>query len=740
MTAPADRAVPDDAALREVALTRDEYHQAFDLLDRAPNAVELGIIGGMWSEHCGYKHSRPLLRRFPGTGPQVLIGPGEENAGAVDIGDGLAIVMKVESHNHPSAVEPFQGAATGVGGILRDIFTMGARPIAILDSLRFGSLDDARSRFLANGVVGGIAWYGNCIGVPTVGGEIQVAPCYAGNPLVNAMCAGLIRHEDLTSAAASGPGNPLILVGTDTGRDGIHGATFASVEDPEASHRGVVQVGNPFMEKLLLEACLEALTTGGVAGLQDLGATGLTSATIEAAERGGCGVTIDVARVSQRADRMTPYEIMLSESQERMLVVAHAGREDEVRAVFTKWGLHSDVIGHVADGQDVHVTEGSVDVARLPVSMLVDAPTYEFPVERPAYLDDVQQLNVEDVPEPANLSETLLTMVASPNIASRRGVYRQYDHMVGTHTIGPPGGDAAVLRIKGTDRAIALCTDGNARHCYLDPFHGGAMAVAEAARNVSCTGAMPLAITNCLNFGSPEDPAVYYQLSRVIDGMTAACEALGTPVVSGNVSLYNESGDQAIWPTPVVGMLGLLEQANATCGIGFGAEGDIVGLLGDTPPELDGSEYLAVVHGQVAGAPTIDLEAELAVQTVLRDLIQAGLLASAHDCSDGGLAVAVAESAFAGGIGVDLEAGSPHERDDVTLFGEAPSRIVISATAEAWPDVEHLAAAAGVSVRELGRVGGDRLRLGRIDVALDEAHRAWDQGLDTALAGRQSNG
>ncbi len=594
MTSPTDPVAPDDAALRDVALTRHEYDLAFDILDRAPNAVELGIIGGMWSEHCGYQHSRPLLRRFPGTGPQVLVGPGQENAGAVDIGDGLAIVMKVESHNHPSAVEPFQGAATGVGGILRDIFTMGARPIAILDSLRFGSLSDARSRFLANGVVGGIAWYGNCVGVPTVGGEIGVAPCYSGNPLVNAMCAGLIRHEDLTSAAASGPGNPLILVGADTGRDGIHGATFASVEDPEASHRGVVQVGNPFMEKLLLEACLEALGTGGVAGLQDLGATGLTSAVIEAADRGGCGVTLDVARVSRRAVGMTPYEVMLSESQERMLVVAHAGREDAVRAIFTKWGLHSDVIGHVATGRDVCVTEGSVDVARLPVSMLVDAPTYAFPVERPAYLDDVQRLDVGEVPEPTDLSETFLALLGAPNVASRRGVYRQYDHMVGTHTIGPPGGDAAVLRIKGTDRAIALCTDGNSRHCYLDPFNGGAMAVAEAARNVSCTGATPLAITNCLNFGSPEDPAVYYQLARVIDGMTAACNAIGTPVISGNVSLYNESGDGAIWPTPVVGMLGLLEEADASCGIALGAEGNIVGLLGDTPPALDGSEYLAV--------------------------------------------------------------------------------------------------------------------------------------------------
>ena len=364
-----------------------------------------------------------------------------------------------------------------------------------------------------------------------------------------------------------------------------------------------------------------------------------------------------------------------------------------------------------------------------------------FPSSDPAYLDDVQQLDVEDVPEPANLSQTFLTMLASPNIASRRGVYRQYDHMVGTHTIGPPGGDAAVMRIKGTDRAIALCTDGNARHCYLEPFHGGAMAVAEAARNVSCTGATPLAITNCLNFGSPEDPAVYYQLARVIDGMTAACEALGTPVISGNVSLYNESGDQAIWPTPVVGMLGLLEQADASCGIGFGAHGDVVGLLGDAPAALDGSEYLAVVHGQVAGAPSIDLESELAVQTVLRDLIQTGLLVSAHDCSDGGLAVAVAESAYAGGIGVDLDTGSPDKRDDVALFGEAPSRFVISATAaDAWPEVERHAAAAGVSLSALGRVGGDRLRLGPVDVALDDAHRAWDQGLDAALAGRQSNG
>ena len=614
MTAPTDRAVPDDATLREVALTRDEYHQAFDLLDRAPNAVELGIIGGMWSEHCGYKHSRPLLRRFPGSGPQVLIGPGEENAGAVDIGDGLAIVMKVESHNHPSAVEPFQGAATGVGGILRDIFTMGARPIAILDSLRFGSLDDARSRFLANGVVGGIAWYGNCVGVPTVGGEIQVAPCYAGNPLVNAMCAGLIRHEDLTSAAASGPGNPLILVGTDTGRDGIHGATFASVEDPEASHRGVVQVGNPFMEKLLLEACLEALTTGGVAGLQDLGATGLTSATIEAAERGGCGVTIDVARVSRRADRMTPYEVMLSESQERMLVVAHAGREDDVRAVFTKWGLHSDVIGHVAEGQDVRVTEGSVDVARLPVSMLVDAPTYEFPVERPAYLDHAQQLNVEDVPEPESLSGTFLTMLASPNVASRRGVYRQYDHMVGTRTMGPPGGDAAVMRIKGT----------RSRH----------RAVHRRQRAALLPGPVPRRRHGC---GRGRAQRVLHRRHAARDHQLPQLRLAGRPgglLPAGardrrhdrGLRSARHAGDQRQRePLQRIRRPGHLADAR-----GRHARPARTGrhalrhrvrrsrrprsdLLGSTRrPTLDGSEYLATIHGRVAGTPAIDLDEEVA--------------------------------------------------------------------------------------------------------------------------------
>jgi phosphoribosylformylglycinamidine synthase len=731
---------PTAEALREVALTRAEYQLAFDKLDRPPNSLELGIIGGMWSEHCGYKHSRPLLARFPTDGPQVLIGPGEENAGAVDIGDGLAIVMKVESHNHPSAVEPFQGAATGVGGILRDIFTMGARPIAILNSLRFGPLDSPRNRYLANGIVGGIAWYGNCMGIPTVGGEIALAPCYSGNPLVNAMCVGLIRQADLTSSAASGVGNRLILVGADTGRDGIHGATFASVEDPEASHRGVVQVGNPFMEKLLLEACLEVLQTGAVVGLQDLGATGLTSAAVESAGRGGSGVSIDVERISRRAATMTAYEVMLSESQERMLVVAKRGREAEVQAVFDKWGLHSDVIGEVTDLGELAVEAGDAPVAELPIEMLVDAPTYAYPVSRPAYLDRVQELDPQSVPEPADLNRTLLDLLGSAPIASRGPVYRQYDHMVGTNTVIQPGGDAALLRIKGTRKAIALATDGNARLCYLDPRVGGMIAVAEAARNVVCTGARPLAITNCLNFGSPEDPDVYFQLSEVIDGMAEACRAFESPVVSGNVSLYNESAGEAIWPTPVVGMLGLLDDLDWRCDTGFRREGDLIGLLGSTDGRLDGSEYLATLHGRVAGKPAIELDREVALQRLVLDLIHERLLASAHDCSDGGLAIAVAESALRGGLGAAVEPDLHGGRADAALFAETQSRVLISAAPSRWADIERRARAAEVPVTRLGIVGGDRLQIGPVDVALDQASAAWENGLSNALAGDRPNG
>ena len=732
---------PSDETLREVALTRDEYHFAADLLDRPPNPVELGIIGGMWSEHCGYKHSRPLLSRLPSEGPQVLIGPGEENAGAVDIGHGLAIVMKVESHNHPSAVEPFQGAATGVGGILRDIFTMGARPIALLDSLRFGPLDDRRGRYLANGIVGGIAWYGNCMGVPTVGGEVYVSGAYRGNPLVNAMCVGLIEHSQLTSAAASGVGNELILVGADTGRDGIHGATFASVDDPEASHRGVVQVGNPFMEKLLLEACLEVLqTTDAILGLQDLGATGLTSSSVESAGRGGTGVVLNLEHVARRASGMTPYEVMLSESQERMLVVAARGRAAEVQEVFTKWGLHSDVIGEVTETGLLDVRDNGHSAASLPITMLTDAPTYTYPVERPAYLDEVGPLDLGALPEPNDPTDALLQLLASPNIASRRPIYRQYDHMVGANTVIAPGGDAALLRIKGTPLGVAIATDGNGRITYLDPFVGGAAAIAESARNVSCTGARPLAFTNCLNFGSPEQPAAYYQLSRAIDGMSAAARALETPVISGNVSLYNESGGEAIWPTPVVGMLGVLDELDRRCGAGFTADGDEIAVLGAGRPRLDGSEYLSVAHGRVAGCPDINLVDEVAVQRLVRELIIARLLSSAHDCSDGGLAVALAESAFAGGLGVQAPDLPILGRLDEALFGESQSRIVVSYPSLAAAAVAAAAATHSVPITPVGKVGGDRLCIGPIDVSLAHAEQVWSHGLELALAGHAPPG
>ena len=731
---------PTPEVLRDVALTRAEYERAFDELDRPPNTLELGIIGGLWSEHCGYKHSRPLLKRLPGKGARVLFGPGEENAGAVDIGDGLAVVMKIESHNHPSAVEPFQGAATGVGGILRDIFTMGARPVAILDSLRFGPLESARGRYLANGVISGIAWYGNCVGVPTVGGEIGVAPCYAGNPLVNALCVGVARHENLTRAVASGTGNQLVLVGADTGRDGIHGATFASVEDPEASHRGVVQVGNPFMEKLLLEACLEVLGGGAVVGLQDLGATGLSSASVEAAARSGTGVRLHLEQVARRADSMTPYEVMLSESQERMLVTVERGRASEVQAVFAKWGLHSDVVGEVTDGGELEVCENGAPQAELPIRMLVDAPTYTYPIKRPAYLDEVQALDPTRVPEPTDLTHAFSKLLESPNIASRRGVFRQYDHMVGINTIAPPGGDAAVLRVKGTRKGLALATDGNARLCYLDPRAGGALAVAEATRNVSCTGAAPIAITNCLNFGSPEDPAVYFQLAEVVEGMAAACRVLDVPVISGNVSLYNETGGSAIWPTPVIGALGLLEDVELQCNIGFQQAGDVVALLGRTEPDLSGSEYLAASHGLVAGKPRVDLELEKRLQGLVRYLIRDGLLQSVHDCAEGGLAVTVAECAFAGGLGADVQPDLADARPDAALFAETPSRVVVSLTRGNWDQVRRRAAGVGVPCNEIGVVGGNRLRIGPVALPSQEARSAWESGLTKALAGTASGG
>jgi phosphoribosylformylglycinamidine synthase len=732
-----------DQALAAVALKRDEYDLIVQLLGREPNHLELGMFGAMWSEHCGYKNSRPLLKLFPTSGPHVLQGPGE-NAGAVAIGDGLAAVFKIESHNHPSAVEPFQGAATGVGGILRDIFTMGARPMAILDSLRFGLLDDARTRYLFGGVVAGIAHYGNCIGIPTVGGEIAFDPAYAGNPLVNAMCVGVIDADRLMRAAASGTGNLLMLVGADTGRDGILGASFASVELDAASEerRPAVQVGNPFLEKLLMEACLELMRGDAIVAMQDLGAAGLTSSSVECASRGGAGVELDVRAVSRREQGMTPYEVMLSESQERMLVVVRRGREDEVRAIFDRWELHSDIVGRVTDDGLVRIRDGDAVVAEVPARLFTDAcPTYrrtgrpgdELLARRafdPGTVPDV----VPDGTAGDRLTAgaVLLRLLAAPTVASKAGVFHQYDHTIGTNTVLAPGeGDAAIIRVKGTRRALALTTDCNARYCWLDPRMGGAHAVAEAARNVVCVGARPLAITNCLNFGNPGKPEVYYQLEECIQGMAEACRFLETPVVSGNVSLYNESTLGAVLPTPVVGMVGLLEDVERHVGLAF-PDGARLLLLGAREATLGASEYLWTVRGARAGLPPrLDLELERRLQACVLEAIQGGLVRAAHDSSEGGLLVAVAEGCLAGGIGARLtldpallaHAGG---RLDTALFGEAGSRVILAVAPADEPAVRALAAAHGVPITALGTTGGDRLVVaGLLDRALTDLDAAY---------------
>jgi phosphoribosylformylglycinamidine synthase subunit PurL len=733
--------------LEEVALTREEYDMVVSKLGREPNMVELGMFGAMWSEHCGYKNSKPVLRLFPTKGPRVLQGPGE-NAGAVDIGDGIALVMKVESHNHPSAVEPYQGAATGVGGIVRDIFTMGARPVALLDSLRFGPPTERHNRYLASGVVAGIAGYGNCIGVPTVGGEIYFEESYSGNPLVNAMCVGLARADRIMRATASGPGNPVILVGADTGRDGIHGATFASVELNEKSEerRPAVQVGNPFLEKLLIEACLELLETDYVVGMQDLGAAGLTSSSVEMAGRGGSGIDIDILKVSRREEGMSAYEVMLSESQERMLVVARAGYEDKVRELFARWGLHSDLIGVVTDDGMVRVREGDRVVAEIPARLLTDeTPVYHREGVRPSWLEEAHRFDLASLPLKDDYSQTLLDLLAAPNLCSRRAVFQQYDHMVQVNTVVLPGeGDAAVLRVKGTDKGIALAIDGNGRYCYLEPRWGGAIAVAEAARNLVCSGAEPLALTDCLNYGNPEKPEVFYTLRESVTGMADACEALGIPVISGNVSLYNETNGSAIYPTPVVGMAGLIERIEQTTRLAFREAGDVVVLLGKSFDELGGTEYLRLATGKVTGVPPgISLEAEAAVQRCCLEAIRAGIVRSAHDLSDGGLAVALAECCMAGDIGLEcgdeaLEGLLTRDgcRVDSLLFGESQSRIVLSLAREDLPELERLAAKGGVPLAVLGTVGGDRLRMGRlIDVPVSNMRKVWSEALGRMLSG-----
>jgi phosphoribosylformylglycinamidine synthase len=676
------------ALVAEHGLTSDEYARLLAMLGREPTFTELGIVSALWSEHCSYKHSRPLLRTLPTKAPYVLQGPGE-NAGVIAIGDGMAIAFKIESHNHPSAVEPYQGAATGVGGILRDVFTMGARPIALLNSLRFGSLDSARVRYLFAGVVKGIGDYGNCVGIPTVAGEVVFDPAYEGNPLVNAMCVGLMKEEELMLAVAQGVGNPIIAVGARTGRDGIHGASFASEDLSEASDakRPRVQVGDPFTEKLLLEASLELIRSGHIVAIQDMGAAGLTSSSAEMAARGDVGVTIDTSLVPAREEGMTPYELLLSESQERMLVVARQGHEDAVREILEKWDLTAAVIGEVIAEPVYRVTDGERVVAEFPgIRLVTDCPTYE-PEARES--DEIRRLRERDVSQIAERPEerdprwTLERLLSSPSIASKRWVYQQYDHTVRTGTVVGPGGDAAVVRIRGTDRAVALKTDCNGRYVYLDPREGARIAVAEAARNVACVGGRPMAITNNLNFGNPKRPEVYFQLREAVAGMKEACEALGTPVTGGNVSLYNENPTGAVYPTPVIGMVGLLDSLAHVTRSAFTTPGDAIVLLGDNTDELGGSEYLARIHDVVAGRPPrCDLGRERAVVAALLEAIRDATVRSAHDCAEGGLLVALAECvmmerAAPTGAAIDLSAWHALPRRAL-LFGEAQARVVVS--------------------------------------------------------------
>ncbi|HKG62060.1 MAG TPA: phosphoribosylformylglycinamidine synthase subunit PurL [Pyrinomonadaceae bacterium] len=711
-------------------LTHQEFERIKELLGREPSFAELGIFSVMWSEHCSYKSSRIHLKRLPTTGPRVIVPPGE-NAGVVDLGDGWCAAFKIESHNHPSFIEPFQGAATGVGGILRDIFTMGARPVASMNSLRFGSLDHPqhgrRNRSLLAGVVAGIAHYGNAFGVATVGGEVAFDDAYALNPLVNAFALGLVRHDQIFFGKATGIGNPVLYVGAKTGRDGIHGATMASAEfDEEAlEKRPTVQVGDPFLEKLLLEACLEAMRSGAVAGIQDMGAAGLTSSSCEMAARAGTGIELDLSLVPQREQNMTAYEMLLSESQERMLIVAHSGREREVVDIFRKWDLDAVVIGRVRDTGRMQVVHNGETVADIPVEALTDeAPKYDRPMV-PATEQETQITRIES----ADLGSDLLSLLSSGNIASKQWVYRQYDHMVRTNTAILPGADAAVVRIKETRRALAMTLDGNGRYCAANPREGAKLIVAEAARNVVCVGARPIAITNCLNFASPERPKVMWSFSEVIDGMAEACRAFETPVVSGNVSFYNETEGRGILPTPVIGMVGLIEDVRRIVLPGFKKSGDVIALLGTTQDDL----------GSLV--PKLDLDRELAVQKACLEAAEGGLLLSAHDCSDGGLVVALAELCFSSlgrdaiGADVDLESelGPP-----ALLFSESPSRIVISFAAADANAVQEMAERNKAPFAIIGRVGGSRLTIdvnGNEAVAMDvsELESAWRNALSEKL-------
>lgn len=717
-------------------LTQEEYQRVLDILGRTPTYTELGIYSVMWSEHCSYKNSIAVLKTLPRSGGRLLVAAGEENAGLVDIGDGLAVAFKIESHNHPSAVEPYQGAATGVGGIMRDIFTMGARPIAALNSLRFGSLDNERTKYLLKGVVKGIGDYGNSFGVPTVAGEVYFDSCYQDNPLVNAMAVGIVRHGQWARAVARGTGNPVMIVGSATGRDGIHGATFASEEISEESEkkRPSVQVGDPFTEKLLLEATLEAIRSGYIVGIQDMGAAGLTCSTSEMSARGRCGMRIDLNKVPVREEGMTAYDIMLSESQERMLVVVKNEHVDDVKAIFSKWDLHAEIIGEVIDEDRLLVSMNGKIVADVPASSLVlggGAPVYIRDQREPEYLKQTRRFDALALPQPRDLGWVLLKLLSTPSIASKRWVFEQYDRMVRTNNLILNLGDAAVVLVKESHKALSLTTDCNSRYVYLNPRLGGMIAVAEAARNVVCTGAKPLAITNCLNFGNPYKPEVYWQFAETVAGIGEACRALDTPVTGGNVSFYNESPTSAVYPTPVIGMLGLVQDLTHVLTADFKDSDDCVVLLGSTTGHVGGTEYLATIHNVVAGEPpALNLETEKRLHETILGAAAEGLLKSAHDCSEGGLAVALAEccilSANCLGAHIDFTP-VPGMRADFYLFGEDQSRVLVTCEDTALSRLTEIAHKHRTPLTLLGRVGGSRLRVGNaIDVPIEELRNAYE--------------
>lgn len=729
---PTPQEIKDTKLYEQWGLTQEEYRMiSEDILGRLPNYTETGLFSVMWSEHCSYKNSKPVLRKFPTEGPQVLQGPGE-GAGIVDIGDDLAVVFKAESHNHPSAVEPYEGAATGVGGIIRDIFSMGARPIAVLDSLRFGELDNPRTKYLLEEVVAGISGYGNCIGIPTVGGEVAFDPCYEGNPLVNAMCVGIIAHKDIQKGQAKGVGNTIMYVGAKTGRDGIHGATFASEEfvEGEEQQRSAVQVGDPFMEKLLLEACLELIVDHSdiLVGIQDMGAAGLVSSSAEMASKAGSGLRLTLDDVPQRETNMTPYEMMLSESQERMLICVKKGHETEVEALFKKYDLEAVVIGEVTDDGNYRLFHHGQEVANLPVDALAeDAPTYYKEMAEPKRIKVFKE-TPDFVPVIHSATSVFADLLQQPTIASKRSIFETYDSQVRTNTVVGPGSDAAVLRIKGTNKALAMTTDCNARYLYLDPEVGGQIAVAEAARNIVASGGRPLAITDCLNFGSPDKPEGFWELSTAADGISEACRVLETPVISGNVSLYNETDGQSVYPTPVIGMVGLIEELAHITTQHFQAAGDAIYVLGETHADFNGSELQKLQTGKIAGRlMSFDLETEKMNQQLVTAAIQTGLVQSAHDCAEGGLAIALAESAFDKGFGLNVTVSLPAAQ----LFSETQSRFVLSVAPDKQVAFEALVGAAATAIGEVTANGQIRMQAqdDTIEMPLTEAILKWEEAI-----------